>query len=534
MENTDDKTRIISSKDRQQNTAITLSYMHVGEQIKREFSKSFVLGRSLDCDIVINDEAVSRQHAEVIMTAEGWKIRDLKSSNGSYVDGKRVDEKLLAEQTEFYLGSEQTVFSVSLTTRVEPVKASPEIPAVKTVIRQSEPVERESPVIQPRAVDTEAEVLDRYFKDRPEQEMGEHTLMMRKVIKREKEALAQKVSKKVSSRYKVIVASIVVLLIFSAGFIAYQQIHLSKAKLIAIDMFYDIKHIEIQLAQTEEDVKKTGTETQLSNLALKRQKLKEMKARYEDYLTELDFAKKFKPSLSEEDQAIVSMAKIFGECDIDLPAEFISEVKKYIAKWQSSNRLANAVSRIEKLGHAQMVVNAMNAVDLPPQFLYISLQESNFRFDAIGPETRFGIAKGAWQFIPATGEEYGLKIGPLAAYREHDPDDERFDFEKASFAAAKYLKKIYSTEAQASGLLVMASYNWGHNRVKRLIKKMPNNPRERNFWKLTQQYKMPKETYDYVFYIFSAAVIGDNPGLFGFDFKDPVIVGLQGDGPAAL
>ncbi len=53
---------------------------------------------------------------------------------------------------------------------------------------------------------------------------------------------------------------------------------------------------------------------------------------------------------------------------------------------------------------------------------------------------------------------------------------------------------------------------------------MPANPRERNFWKLLEKdrEKIPKETYDYVFYIFSAAVIGENPKLFGFDFANPL------------
>jgi hypothetical protein len=53
---------------------------------------------------------------------------------------------------------------------------------------------------------------------------------------------------------------------------------------------------------------------------------------------------------------------------------------------------------------------------------------------------------------------------------------------------------------------------------------MPENPRERNFWLLLKNYrrKIPKETYDYVFYIISAAVIGENPGLFGFGFDNPI------------
>ena len=57
-----------------------------------------------------------------------------------------------------------------------------------------------------------------------------------------------------------------------------------------------------------------------------------------------------------------------------------------------------------------------------------------------------------------------------------------------------------------------------------LIQSLPNNPRDRNFWKLLAKYrdKIPQETYDYVFYIVSASVIGENPKLFGFDFENPL------------
>ena len=98
------------------------------------------------------------------------------------------------------------------------------------------------------------------------------------------------------------------------------------------------------------------------------------------------------------------------------------------------------------------------------------------------------------------------------------------DWEKATRAAASYIKDIYATDAQASGLLVMASYNWGEQRVIDLLRKMPSNPRERNFWKLLEKYRgrMPLETYNYVFSIVSAAVIGENPRLFGFQFDNPL------------
>jgi len=161
---------------------------------------------------------------------------------------------------------------------------------------------------------------------------------------------------------------------------------------------------------------------------------------------------------------------------------------------------------------------------MPPQFLYLALQESEFDSTAVGPATPFGFAKGMWQFIPSTATQYGLKTGPLKEFARMDPRDERHKVQKANSAAARYIRDIYNTEAQASGLLVMASYNWGHNAVKRLVRQLPENPRERNFWKFLAAYKgkIPKQTYDYVFMIFSAACVGENPEAFGFSFPKPL------------
>ena len=53
---------------------------------------------------------------------------------------------------------------------------------------------------------------------------------------------------------------------------------------------------------------------------------------------------------------------------------------------------------------------------------------------------------------------------------------------------------------------------------------MPQNPRETNFWTLLAQYSgdVPPEVYGYVFFIVSAAVIGENPRFFGFEFDNPL------------
>jgi hypothetical protein len=53
---------------------------------------------------------------------------------------------------------------------------------------------------------------------------------------------------------------------------------------------------------------------------------------------------------------------------------------------------------------------------------------------------------------------------------------------------------------------------------------MPVHPKERNFWRFLEQQgrNLPPETYNYVFSIVSAAVIGENPRLFEFQFDNPL------------
>jgi hypothetical protein len=70
----------------------------------------------------------------------------------------------------------------------------------------------------------------------------------------------------------------------------------------------------------------------------------------------------------------------------------------------------------------------------------------------------------------------------------------------------------------------MASYNRGGDRVLDTLRTMPPDPRRRNFWQLTSAGLVPSQTYDYVLDIIAAAVIGENPRLFGYDLDNPLQV----------
>ena len=55
-------------------------------------SSGATIGRSRDCDVVLADPNVSRRHAELIPDGHGgWQVRDLGSTNGVKVNGRKID-----------------------------------------------------------------------------------------------------------------------------------------------------------------------------------------------------------------------------------------------------------------------------------------------------------------------------------------------------------------------------------------------------------------------------------------------------------
>lgn len=55
------------------------------------------VGRSKQCDIVLNNPTVSRSHAVIFKTKEGWKVADTGSKTGVYVNGKKIKKKAVID-----------------------------------------------------------------------------------------------------------------------------------------------------------------------------------------------------------------------------------------------------------------------------------------------------------------------------------------------------------------------------------------------------------------------------------------------------
>ena len=72
-----------------------------------------VLGRSKECDVQVEDANVSRSHAELRREGSTWWLVDLDSTNGTELNGKRVQRAKLSDGDTITLGDTDLVFGVS-------------------------------------------------------------------------------------------------------------------------------------------------------------------------------------------------------------------------------------------------------------------------------------------------------------------------------------------------------------------------------------------------------------------------------------
>ena len=105
------------------------------EQIVPIRPEGIVLGRSPDCDVVIKDFGVSRRHAEVVVEGDGCRLVDLKSKNGTQVNGVRVPEALLADGDQILLGKFRVSFRKKLDDKVVLDEEKPMLEEAGTIIR---------------------------------------------------------------------------------------------------------------------------------------------------------------------------------------------------------------------------------------------------------------------------------------------------------------------------------------------------------------------------------------------------------------
>lgn len=144
-----------------------------------------------------------------------------------------------------------------------------------------------------------------------------------------------------------------------------------------------------------------------------------------------------------------------------------------------------------------LLIPILKANKVPTDLIYLACIESNLNPRAVSGAG----AAGLWQFMPATGKEYGLEVNEYV--------DERYHPEKSTEAACRYLKNAYAKYGNWES--TAASYNAGMGRI----------TRELDAQKAESAYDLflNEQTSRYIFRLLAMKSIIEHPQYFGYTLK---------------
>ncbi len=232
-----------------------------------------------------------------------------------------------------------------------------------------------------------------YFGDSKAEDIGERTLMVRKAYAR--------VKKKQRRVYLGIITVVFCLFLAAGGYAVLKHLEVKKHRQLAQDIFYSMKSLELDLSEVLKAVRITQDAQLKKNVEAYQARLIEMEEQYDRFIRSLHV---YEGAVDEKDRIILKMARVFGECEINMPEGFREEVLNYVARWKSTDRLESGIKRAQANGYISKTMEVMRDHDLPVQLFYLGLQESNFDVNACGPETGSASPRGRGSsFLPRRG-----------------------------------------------------------------------------------------------------------------------------------
>ena len=168
----------------------------------------------------------------------------------------------------------------------------------------------------------------------------------------------------------------------------------------------------------------------------------------------------------------------------------------FIKYFQSRGKARLEIGRARFASYRPMMAQVFRQEGVPEWLLGVGFVESTYNSGAHSPKEAHGI----WQFIPGTGDRYGLKRTAWT--------DERGNPEKSTRAAARYLRDLHALFGD--WLLALAAYNWGEGRVAKVI----HRTGIRDFWTMADRGLLPQETANYVPSVLAASRLLLGNGTF--------------------
>lgn len=165
--------------------------------------------------------------------------------------------------------------------------------------------------------------------------------------------------------------------------------------------------------------------------------------------------------------------------------------------WYKSNQ--NYMDRVAERGvrYLHFIAEQIEARGVPGELALLPIVESAFEPFAYS----HGRASGVWQFIPATGRDFGLQ--------QDWWHDGRRDIRASTEAALTYLDAL-QREFNGDWMLALASYNSGAGTVRRAMRRNRERGLPTDFWSLD----LPRETREYVPKLIALAKLVRDPAQY--------------------
>jgi pSer/pThr/pTyr-binding forkhead associated (FHA) protein/soluble lytic murein transglycosylase-like protein len=445
------------------------------------------IGRDPDNDIAIRGPeaaTVSMRHLEIARIGTGFRIHDLGSTNGTYLNGEKVVEAELTAPAVIRLGANGPELNFVL----EDVRRA----NLDQTLVVPEGVILPSPgqPSLPGAGDYDAllsQAVERARRARHTGAAGQTMSIMREALD---DALRH-----THGRFRKTIALLVILLVGTAVYGAWRIVGLKREK----------GAIDARIHEIERRLGAAGLAPDQAD-----QLITELTA-YQNEAERLRQDPFYRVGVRESESFVAreirTLMAEFGAEVYSIPPDFVERVNHYIEQYQGPDRPLVAKALAGGASDLRIMQAVLKHEQLPPDLAYIPLVES-----ALGSaQTSAAGAAGLWQFTAATAKAYGLRVDEQV--------DERLDLEKSTRAGCRYLRElILDFGSGSSVMLALAAYNLGPAKVKQAVMRTVRDPiKQRNFWYLYRAHALPEETRQYVPRVMAAMIVGRNPNRYGID-----------------
>jgi pSer/pThr/pTyr-binding forkhead associated (FHA) protein/soluble lytic murein transglycosylase-like protein len=484
------------------------------------------IGRATDCDVrfdAAKDPKVSSHHAEFLYEDGQWFVVDIGSTNGTIIDGEKVGKQRLRQGEEVQIGAGGPLVRVefdaadgsggsmrteivgpeALQKALKAVQPKPRIDATQELAVMSNDLKESADTETAKLAELAAKQVAQERKKSGGQSSGKTMMIMANTFK---EVNAQARTKTRKRWVKVVaavcgIAAVVVLALSVVIWLQQKEIHELVRKKQGLDK--QIAAIQREMDEETEPARLVELEEQLSSLSANAQQTLTAVGK-----TDKTAAAALADSGDELDHEIREILGKFDAATYVVPPIFKESLQAQIDELKGSSNLRYIYRR--KMKYWPMIQREFAALGLPEEMAYVAWAETQFDPKARNPSG----AAGMWQLMPAVAENFNLRVDKTL--------DERFDPDKETKAAARYLANLLAEYGSDSFMLAMASYNRGEAGVRRVLHQLAQEPggfrkEKRDFWHLYRLKKLPEETREYVPRVLAAAIVSRNAKKLGLE-----------------